>query len=243
MKIFKSLIIEDENLARDRLELLLKDYPQIELIGFAADGSSAIEMINSKKPDLIFLDIQMPEWNGFQVLNALSHKPLVVFTTAFDNYLLEAFNEKSISYLLKPIEKNQLDMAIKKLNEMFPVELDEIQFMNQNTKLDRLVSKIGNRIKLFPLEEIFFIKAEDKQCYFYTEDSTYLTDYSLNQLESLLPDFFIRVHRSTIVNMNLIKQLEKIGDSKCLITFTGKMQSKIETGKSYYRSIREQLRF
>jgi two-component system, LytTR family, response regulator len=244
MKRYKSIIVEDEDPAKERLIDLLKDYPQIEILTTAADGLDAIEKINSLKPDLIFLDIQIPEWNGFQVLNAIEVKPLVIFTTAYDNYLMEAFDEKSVSYLLKPIEKEQLEKAISKLRDMFPIDNKELNLVdNKNNRLDRLVSKIGNRIKLFPCTDVFFLKAEDKQCFFYTDKSSYAIDYSLNNLEEMLPEFFIRIHRSLIVNTNYINQIEKTGESRCIITLSDLKKTELESGKSYYSSIRAKIGF
>jgi two-component system, LytTR family, response regulator len=214
--MWKSMIIEDEQLARQRLKRLLTTYDEIELIAEAENGLQGLELINQLQPELIFLDIEMPLLNGFELLAQLTtHQPKVVFTTAYDQYAIKAFEEGSIDYLLKPIELDRLDKTIKKLRQTnlatssLSIEtlLSQIQG-KKNTKT--LTVKLGERILLIKINDIIHIEAEDKYVFLHTNDGKkHLTDYTLAILEEKLPEDFIRVHRSHIINTDYIKEIRK----------------------------------
>ncbi|WP_113662490.1 LytR/AlgR family response regulator transcription factor [Pedobacter nanyangensis] len=234
---WKTIIIEDEQLARQRLKRLLANYQEVEIIAEAENGLEGLELINQHQADLVFLDIEMPILNGFEMLAKLTHhQPKVVFTTAYDQYAIKAFDEGSIDYLLKPIELERLDKTILKLkqtNLAKPVmALDDLlQQIKGKSVQKTLTVKLGDRILLIKIEEIIHIQAEDKYVFLYTADGKkHLTDYTLSVLEAKLPDDFIRIHRSDIINTNYITEIRR-GFNGALI-FVMSNQSKVSSSRS-----------
>jgi two-component system LytT family response regulator len=215
-KIWKTLIIDDEQLARQRLIHLLKPYEVFDIIGEAVNGQDGVDKIERLMPELIFLDIEMPVLNGFEMLYRLIHQPKVVFTTAYDQYAIKAFEEDSIDYLLKPIETERLEKTIKKLQQAqhqpqayLPLETLIKQFQAKK-ELKTLTVKIGDKILLIKLDSIIFIEAQEKYVFLHTADGKkHLTDFTISSLEEKLPDAFVRVHRSAIVNSDHIKEIRK----------------------------------
>ncbi|WP_233164613.1 LytTR family DNA-binding domain-containing protein [Pedobacter sp. ASV28] len=239
------MIIEDEQLARQRLKRLLATYDEIELIAEAENGMQGLELINRLQPELIFLDIEMPLLNGFELLAQLTHQPKVVFTTAYDQYAIKAFEEGSIDYLLKPIELDRLDKTIKKLKEtnLATSSLSIETLLNQiqgkkNTKT--LTVKLGERILLIKINDIIHIEAEDKYVFLHTSDGKkHLTDYTLAILEEKLPEDFIRVHRSHIINTDCIKEIRK-GFNGALI-FILNNEAKVSSSRSNSEGLRSRF--
>lgn len=215
-KSWNTIVIDDENLARQRLKRLLTAHEDINIVAEASNGLEGLQQIELLKPDLIFLDIEMPVLNGFEMLGRLDKPPKVIFTTAYDQYAVKAFEENSIDYLLKPIEKERLEKAINKLKSLLPGN-------NFNIPLDLLISqlkikkdiktltvKIGDRILLIKLQDLVFIEAEDKYVFLNTHDGKKnLTDFTIASLEEKLPDHFVKINRSTIINSDLIKEIRK----------------------------------
>src|SRR5215510_3220133 len=206
---FKALVIDDEPAARRLMKNLLQEHQAVvEVVGEASNGREAIAKIEELKPDLIFLDIQMPDLTGFEVLDRLQRKPTVVFTTAYEQYAIKAFETFSIDYLLKPIKEERLAQSIEKLkkfgrfNQSIDVNgLQEIirQFQAPK-KATALPIKTGDRINLIRFENIAFLEAQDKYvCVFTLEGQKYLTDQSLTVLAEKLPPVFCRIHRSFII--------------------------------------------
>lgn len=240
---WKTIIIEDEQLARQRLKRLLANYQEVEIIAEAENGLEGLELINQHQADLVFLDIEMPILNGFEMLAKLTHhQPKVVFTTAYDQYAIKAFDEGSIDYLLKPIELERLDKTILKLkqtNLAKPVmALDDLlQQIKGKSVQKTLTVKLGDRILLIKIEEIIHIQAEDKYVFLYTADGKkHLTDYTLSVLEAKLPDDFIRIHRSDIINTNYITEIRR-GFNGALI-FVMSNQSKVSSSRSNSEALR-----
>lgn len=234
---WKTIIIEDEQLARQRLKRLLNNYQEVEIIAEAENGLEGLELINQHQRDLIFLDIEMPILNGFEMLAKLGeHQPKVVFTTAYDQYAIKAFDEGSIDYLLKPIELERLDKTIHKLkqtNLAKPVlALDDLlQQIKGKTVQKTLTVKLGDRILLIKIDDIIHIQAEEKYVFLYTVDGKkHLTDYTLSTLEDKLPEDFIRIHRSEIINTNYISEIRK-GFNGALI-FVMSNQAKVSSSRS-----------
>lgn len=243
---WKTIIIEDEQLARQRLKRLLNNYQEVEIIAEAENGLEGLELIKQHQPELIFLDIEMPILNGFEMLAKLGeHQPKVVFTTAYDQYAIKAFDEGSIDYLLKPIELERLDKTIHKLkqtNLAKPVlALDDLlQQIKGKTVQKTLTVKLGDRILLIKIDDIIHIQAEEKYVFLYTLDGKkHLTDYTLSTLEAKLPDDFIRIHRSEIINTNYISEIRK-GFNGALI-FVMSNQSKVSSSRSNSESLRNRF--
>ncbi len=250
--MFSTILIDDEKLAVSRLKRLLLDYQSIvDVIGEANNGLEGLEIIERLRPDLIFLDIEMPGMNGFEMLSKLDFMPMVVFATAFDEYAIRAFEENSMDYLLKPIEKERLEITIRKLEQTKKNKFQNIdneyfmQLIAQVKPQKEMVSiavKSGERILLIRLEEISHFEAEDKYTFLITtEGKKYLTDYTITILEEKLPNFFIRVSRSVIINTHLIKEIQKYFSGKFMIFLDDKPQSKVESGLKYGDNIKALL--
>ena len=213
---FRTILIDDEPLALERLKRLLEPFIDIiEILDCACDGRDATEKINRLKPELIFLDIQMPGLNGFEVLERIDFLPLIIFSTAYDEYALKAFETNSIDYLLKPVEPERLEVSIEKLKRLttgekdnFREKLDILLSELKKPSLKRLQVKVGDSIVLLKVCDVCFFRAIDKYVEAGTYDKTYLLSNTLNQLEQeLSSDDFVRIHRSAIINLN---HLEKI---------------------------------
>lgn len=246
---FKTLLIDDEKLALSRLERLLSRHSTtFEVIGTAANGAEGLEKIEMLRPDLIFLDIEMPVLNGFEMLARVSQPPMVVFATAYDAYAIRAFEENSVDYLLKPIEEERLLKTIQKLQTaqktaqtgIFPENLVRLlEQMQPRQELTAISVKTGHKILLISLDEISHFEADDKYVFLCTTDGQkYLTSYTLSTLESRLPARFLRVSRSVIVNKNLIRELEKHFSGRYLITLRDKPRTQVQSGQSFAESIR-----
>ncbi len=242
---YRTILIDDEPLALQRMERLLAPFESIEIIAKAGSGLEAVEKINELKPDLIFLDIQMPELTGFEVLEQIKESPFIIFSTAYDEYALKAFETNSIDYLLKPIEPKRLTSAIEKLQRL--TQEDVSQYKEQLLKLlsgfkapsqKRIKVKIGNHIRLLNVEDIYYFRAEDKYVEVHTFDESFLLNQSLNQLQAdLPPDDFVRVHRSAIINLNYLKDIKKLH----LGSYRARMKDKQGTEVPVSRNSRAKL--
>ncbi|MEO1050892.1 MAG: LytTR family DNA-binding domain-containing protein [Bacteroidota bacterium] len=244
---FKALVIEDEGPARRRLKRLLENHQhEIEVIGEASNGEEGLSMIEEIDPDLVFLDIQMPGLNGFEMLKKLDNPPWVIFTTAYEEYAVKAFEENSLDYLLKPIEEERLDKAIKKLARIEKEEPADVDISAVLSHLDQLRTKkeftsfpvkIGDRIIMVKLEDILYFNARDKYVDLCTKSGeTHLIDQSLTELEKKLPDNFMRVQRAFIVNRHFISEFRKYFNNRFVLIM--EEGTKIKTGKSYYEQVK-----
>jgi two-component system, LytTR family, response regulator len=252
---FRTLLIDDEKLAVSRLERLLSPYQAIiELVGSAQNGVEGWAMIEKHKPDLIFLDIEMPLMNGFEMLTKLSFMPLVIFATAYEEYAIRAFEENSIDYLLKPIEPDRLHRTIEKLQKNLPTQKNDssdtskllqlIAQLKPQKELNAISVKIGERILLIRLDEIAYFEAEDKYVNLFTDEGKkYLIDYSLTVLEEKLPAYFTRVSRSVIINKHKVKEAQKYFNGKYVLLLNDKSQSKITSGGSYTDKVKSIFEF
>ena len=218
----KALIVDDEVLARKRILNLLTSVEQIEVIEECSDGKTAIEKINKLKPDLVFLDVNMKDMNGFEVLSniQISPKPIVIFITAHENFAIDAFDYEAFDFILKPYRDDRFYKAIDKLLNLSPKEIDQDfeKKMQEFFKLNidqkkiqkplRIPVKLGNRTILLETGNIKYICASGSYAEIYTDENKYLLRESLNNLINLLgKKNFIRVHRSAIVNINFIKEI------------------------------------
>ncbi len=214
---YKAILIDDEPLALQRLEKLLMLFVKdIDIVAKATNGADAIDIINELKPDVIFLDIQMPELNGFEVLEKITHQPFVIFSTAYDEYALKAFETNSIDYLLKPVDVKRLKKAIDKLKNIKGEKFDDFKLQLQKmlskvkSSVTRIHVKKGDKIKLLLPEHICFFAADEKYTKVKTFDNSYLIDKPLSILETELDDNFVRIHRGVIVNLNFIEEIVRM---------------------------------
>jgi len=240
---YRTLIADDEQPARDRLKRLLAVHAsQIEVIGEAENGRQCIAMIDMLKPDLLFLDIQMPGFNGFEVLQQASYLPVVVFCTAFDEYALKAFETNSIDYIVKPVKAERIQKSIEKLdslkNHSDKQELLTIidSYLNKTPKkeITSIPVKLGERMLFVRVEDISYFHADEKYVTIFTKDGkSYLCDFSLKSLEEKLEVTFLRIHRSLLVNKIRIKEINKHFGSRYIIKLDDVNQTKLISGRSY----------
>jgi len=209
----KVAIIDDEPLARSIVKEYLKDYPDLELVGECGDGFEGVKMIMSASPDLIFLDIQMPKITGFEMLELLDKLPDIIFTTAFDEYAMKAFESNATDYLLKPFSKDRFDKAINKWRSRSTNENTMTTLLQESVKQpeerNRIVVKVGNAIKILPLTEIQYIEAYDDYVKIYTREGFHLKKKTMSFFEQVLDaSQFVRVHRSYIIALSQLSKIE-----------------------------------
>jgi len=234
---FTALIVDDEPLARRRLRRMLEKFSEISLIGDAANGKQAVEIIEAQRPDLIFLDIQMPGLSGFDVLRKITFTPVIIFVTAFDEFALQAFEENAIDYLLKPVTEVRLRKAIDKLRALksapqesaSPADLSALIAGLQKPRprfLERISSRLGERILVFEIKNISHFYAEDKYTFLSARGTHHIVNFTLQELEKLLdPEIFLRIHRSTIVNLSHVAELQPEGGGKYRVRLKGDNQT------------------
>lgn len=241
--MFSTIIIDDERIARNRIKRLLDPFDQIEIISEAENGKIAIKEIDDLKPDLIFLDIQMPEFNGFQVLEQITHMPKIIFTTAYDQYALKAFEANSIDYLMKPIEKDRLESAIFKLKRLSSDEESSysslINYVQQE-KIDQITVRFGDKVVFIDLDEISYFQSKEKAVELRTlKGDIYIIDYTLQLLEDKLEKGFIRIHRSFLINKKKIKEATRLGNGKYEFTMKDNIYSKLNSSIGYSENIKQ----
>jgi len=228
------LIIDDEKLARELLTEFLESFPEIELAGEASNGTEAIALIDKVKPDLIFLDVQMPGMTGFDVLDEIGHEPYVIFTTAYDQYAIQAFEKNAVDYLLKPLDGERFKIAVDRALKRKKMEdgnledlLGSLRPVRERTSYESHIF-VQKSEKLFslPVEEILHLEASGDYTIITTKNDQFVSSSGIGKLEEIMnPDRFIRVHRSTIVNINYLKEIER--------HFNGGMVVKMQSGKSF----------
>jgi two-component system LytT family response regulator len=227
------IIVDDEKLARDLLREYAELFPEIDVIGECSKGSDAIEQIDTLKPDIIFLDVQMPGMNGFEVLDQINHEPYVIFTTAYDKYAIKAFEKNAVDYLLKPLDEDRFTLAVNRAIQRKTMEqggigelLRTLKHEGKESYESHIFVQKSERLFNLPVEEIIFLEASGDYTVINAKNDQYVSSQGIGKLEELLnPETFIRVHRSTIVNINFIKEIER--------HFNGGMVVKMNNGKSF----------
>ena len=216
----QTLIVDDEPLARDRVKRFLRDEDGIRIIGECGNGSEAVEVITRENPDLVFLDIQMPEKNGFEVIKSLNakHLPTIIFVTAYDQYALQAFDVHALDYLLKPFNRERIKRAVSRAREHIDHKrlgnIDErlnsliADLRGERKYLDRLVVKSVGRVFFLKTDEIDWIEAAGNYVKLHVGRDAHMIRETMNGIEAKLdPEKFLRIHRSTVVNIDRIKEL------------------------------------
>lgn len=245
---YSTLIVDDERIARNRMRKLLEKHDtQIDIIGEAENGTEGLKKVNSLNPQLVFLDIEMPGMNGFEMLQNVKTQPKVIFTTAYDEFALKAFEENSIDYLVKPIHPERLEKALNKLHQLDSFAmLQQIAKQISNDAATKTIETIpvntGKKIVLVKVADIILFKAEDKYVtVFDTEGNKHIINQSLNYLEGQLPPNFLRVHRTHIINKNSIKEIRKTFNSRYAFTLKGAEEESVQTGTSYNTTIKKEF--
>jgi two-component system LytT family response regulator len=254
----RAYLVDDEPLAIERLTRLLAGCDGLSIAGSASDPAEALRYLNSQPADVLFLDIQMPGMNGFELLSRLVEQPFVIFTTAFDEYALRAFQVNSIDYLLKPVEAEQLERALKKLDRLRPAAKPDWQ---QNTELPallrelaaslrggqpdfprRIASRVGERISFIDLDAITHFVAQDKLTYAVVDGRRHSVDLTVSELERRLdPARFLRIHRSALVNVDWIHEVNSWFAGKVVLTLKDTQHTQLPVARDRVRQLKSRL--
>jgi two-component system LytT family response regulator len=243
----KALIIDDEPLARMIVKEFLQNHPAIEVIAEAENGFDGVKKINDLKPDVIFLDVQMPKLNGFELLELLQHFPKIIFTTAYDEFALKAFENNAIDYLLKPFSEERFAQAISKLQHIFPSQENQVKIEHLSTfspkfeeESTRIVVKNGSEIQIIPTKDIDFIEAYDDYVKIYQGEKYQLKKKTLSYYESVLASQgFIRIHRSFILNVSKLTRIENYEKNSYLAILNSGMR--VPISRTAYPLLKEKL--
>lgn len=241
----KVILIDDEPLARALLREYLENYTDLEIVAECGDGFEGAKAIAQHQPDLVFLDIQMPKINGFELLEIIQEQPSVIFTTAYDEYALKAFETNALDYLLKPFSQSRFDLAIKKwLNQ--PVSkptvdlVQEIPLKQPDEQL-RIVIKDGTEIRIIPTSEVEYLEAYDDYVKIHHNRKTYLKKKTMNYFEKTLDSKqFIRIHRSYIMNLNELAKIESFEKNSYIAIL--RSGARIPISRTAYTPLKELLK-
>ena len=244
----RTIIVEDEELARKLMKSFLQENEHIELIAECENGFEGVKMINDLKPDLVFLDIQMPKITGFEMLELLEHKPQIIFATAYDQYALKAFEFNAADYLLKPYSKERLNEAVEKVVERVKAEgvdndvAEKISDFPKEEYLERVVVKDRHKIHIIPVDQIRYIESMDDYVMIYTNDSRHMKQKTMKYFEAGLdPKNFVRIHRSYIVKVEEINEIQQYEKESYIVILHDK--TKLKVSKTGYKNLKEVLNF
>ncbi len=246
---YRAVIVDDEDLARQVLRELLRAYPEVDVVAECANGFEAVKAVTELKPDLLFLDVQMPKLDGFEVLELAGPVSAVIFVTAYDQFALRAFETHAVDYLLKPFGAERLKTAIehararlgKGAGDQAP-RLEEIAAAARPPEqhLERLVVRDGSKVVLIPVRKLDYAEAQDDYVALCTEGKKHLKQQTISSLEKALdPKRFLRIHRSYIVNLERVSRIEPYGKDTHVVVLTSGMQ--LPVSRSGYARLREAL--
>jgi len=253
--MIKTFIVDDEPLALERLRRMLQATGRVEIAGACSDPVEAVEQIRWSRPQLLFLDIHMPELTGFELLAELEQQPLVVFTTAYDQHALEAFQVNSIDYLMKPIEPAHLDRALAKAERLFAQAgpaaatpdlralLAQLGSVGPTQRwMERIASRTGDKLELVELSRVTHFYASDKLTYAATPERNYTVDPSITDLESKLdPARFVRIHRATILNLDHLRELHTWFGGKMVARLKDPKKTELAVSRDRVRALKDRL--
>jgi two-component system LytT family response regulator len=244
--MIRAIIIDDEPLARSVVREYLQDFPDIEVLQECNDGFEGIKAIMQHQPDLLFLDIQMPKINGFEMLELVEQPPAVIFTTAFDEYAIKAFETYAVDYLLKPFGKERFIKAIEKYKSQESTDQKKqtrelLQSPNElPSQSERIVVRIGGKIKIIPVSEILYLEAADDYVKIVTKEGSFLKNKTMGYFEEVLPSSqFVRTHRSYMVNVQEITRIDPYEKESHLAILRSGM--KIPVSRNGYGKLRTVL--
>ncbi|MEX0986452.1 MAG: LytTR family transcriptional regulator DNA-binding domain-containing protein [Bacteroidales bacterium] len=250
MKLISAIIIEDEKPARDLVTGYLSSYNSIEILGEYDNGFSGIKAINEIHPDVIFLDVQMPKLTGFEMLELLDYKPEIIFTTAYDQFAIKAFEQNAVDYLLKPFSKERFAEALNKLFdriERADTGVDSLTRIRKHIEeseeiIRRVVIRKGGKIHVIGTDKIEYLEAQDDYVMIYTSGERFLKQQTMKYFENHLDtELFIRVHRSYIVNIQSIDRIEPYEKSNFILSLKG--GAKVPVSRSGMQLLKERLNF
>ena len=250
MERIRTLIVDDEAPAREIIKHYLKELEHIEVIGECADGFNALKTISAIKPDLVFLDIQMPRLTGIEMLEVMTEKPEIIFTTAYDQFAIRAFELNAVDYLLKPFPKRRFIDAVKKASDKIlsgngnkePANLLLAKKPETASPVSRVVVRKGNGISLIPVEQIKYVEAQDDYVMIYHSAGKAMKQETMKFYEDNLPKAdFTRLHRSYIVRIEEIKRIEPYGKDTHVAILQG--GERIPVSRAGYKHLKEELNF
>ena len=247
--MIRVILIDDEPLARSLLNNFLNEIKEVEIVGAYENGFEGLKGITDHKPDLVFLDIQMPKLNGFEMLELLDELPYVIFVTAYDHYAVKAFENNAVDYLLKPYSQDRLFAAFQKAKGMIekPAKLNSVKTLvdsrlEQKELIDRIAVKTGTKIKIIYIEEVEYLESQDDYVMIYTAEGKFLKQKTMKFFENHLPSkFFIRIHRSYMVRFDFVAQIELYEKESFIIKL--KNGKTLPISKSGYNRLRTTLNF
>ena len=249
----RAFLVDDELLALNRLERLLRADGRVQATRKFTDPFAALEAIQSEPPDLLFLDIEMPELTGFELLKRLDDQPIVIFTTAYGRYALEAFGANTVDYLLKPIEPARLAMALTKIQKLKDVASGERNWKEMVSSLSRLAglgkafperiaSRTGDKIEFVDLAAVTHFFAQDKLTFAATAGKNYAVDRTIQQLENEMdPRRFLRIHRSAMVNLDYVREFHSWFAGRALLRLKDANNTEIAVARDRVRALKERL--
>ncbi len=242
----KLILIDDEPLARSIIREYLQFHPELELMAECSDGFEGLKAIQQWQPDLIFLDIQMPKINGFEMLELIEEPPAVIFTTAFDEYAIKAFESHAVDYLLKPFSRDRFDRALSKWKMTGKTKSPKEQLSplletvsSSPSEQHRVVVKLNGRIRIIPVDEIHYLEAADDYVKIHTKEGSFLKNKTMGHFENVLhKELFVRTHRSYMVNITEITRIEPYEkDNHLAILKSGERVPVSKTGYVKLRSV------
>jgi len=240
----KAVIIDDEPLARSIVKEYLQYYPAIDVVQECNDGFEGVKAINQFEPDLIFLDIQMPKINGFEMLELIDNPPIVIFTTAFEEFAIQAFETHATDYLLKPFGKERFDKAMQKALQT-KTDGRQTQAVLETAaqspvQSNRIVVKEGGKIRIIPMSQIQYLEAADDYVKIFTREGSFLKKKTMQYFEQLLYEQqFVRIHRSYIINVQLITRIDPHEKETHLVLLT--TGTRLPVSKTGYLKLKETL--
>jgi len=247
-------LVDDEPLAVKRLARLLKATGRVEVAGSTTDPETALEFLAKGTVDALFLDIQMPGMSGFELLSRLESQPLVIFTTAFDQYALRAFEVNSIDYLLKPVETEQLERALNKIERLRGAARPDLHDVVERLAAalrtsavgypDKIASRTGDRVQFVELARVTHFQARDKLTYAVTAAKSYVVDASIADLEQRVdPKKFIRIHRSTLLNLDHVDEVHSWFAGGVVVRLKDEQRTELPVARDRVRALKQRLGF
>ena len=252
MSMLRAYIVDDERLAVERLNRLLSATARVTITGSTTDPEEALTFLRARggEVDVLFLDIQMPGLTGFELLEQLDRPPLVVFTTAYDRYALDAFDVSSIDYLLKPIEPERLERCLRKLERMAATTAPDVRSLARELasqlapgrKLERIASRVGERTTILDVAKVTHFAARDKLTYACVQGREHVVDGSLTDLETRLdPRRFVRIHRAALVNVAFVQELHTANDGGLVVRLKGEPAVELAVARDRVRDLKARL--
>jgi len=249
MQPISTIIIDDEPLARDIVKRYAADFQILNVVAECGDGFEALRQIQAFKPELLFLDIQMPKLDGFELLEVLDYNPAIIFTTAFDQFAIKAFEMNAVDYLLKPFSKERFDNAVQKALQRIALEKSNVSAPLENLKenvqesrgiLDRVVTRLGSKVTVINVDRIWYIESADDYVMIYSELGNHLKEKTMKYFEEHLPaNNFVRIHRGSIINLAQIAAIDPYTKDTHMVTL--KCGAKLRASAEGYKKLRALL--